>query len=83
MNYLDNIGSLVIGMMSGKLNTHELSAYAIMRAAFGLTYCSPLSMGTAVISLIGNSMGEKNIQNAKAYLKAGVILTFGISLGTI
>jgi len=80
MLFFEYTGFEVCLIMSGKLSPDQAAAFT--SAIYVGTFFFSVAMGTGftIMSLIGNSFGERNYENAKHYLYAGVIYVFSIGL---
>lgn len=81
---LMRIGFLAAAVMAAGFGT---SAFAVNHAGmnvFTLTYAFGEGMQVAAVTLIGQSLGEKNIAKAQIYLKtllcAGIVFALGLSI---
>jgi len=75
MVFLEWISYEIIYLFAGKLTVTELSAVTIVFTNFQTLYAVPISLADTVLAFMGNAMGEGNIQKAKNFLKAGVMLS--------
>lgn len=75
----------IMNLFPAKLGVDALAATTIGGTYANFLFIICLGMGLSIGSLVGNSIGEKNIANAKKYAALGVIMTVCIMLiiGTI
>jgi len=62
-------------LLSGKIGVVELGAYSIALNWASIIFRCSVGIGAATGTLVGNSIGEKNIGNAKKYIIMGTILS--------
>jgi len=65
----------VMTLISGKIGVVELAAYAIAINWSAIIFRSSVGIGAATGTLVGNCIGEKNIESAKKYAFMGIILS--------
>ena len=80
MTCLEWWGFEIMNFMSGRLGVAELAANAISFNYNGFIFMICVGIGIATGTMVGNSIGENNIENAKMYIKTGAGLTNSITL---
>jgi len=70
----------IVGLLAGLLQPDALAGITIINAFTSLVYSLPLSFQTTVLSYMGIAIGEKDINKAKKFLKAGNWLAIGTAL---
>jgi Na+-driven multidrug efflux pump len=66
----------ILTLMASYLTDDALAAQVCLRSLGLLTFMLPAGWGSATATMIGNKLGEKNLEHAKVYYKAGVLTCF-------
>ena len=80
MNCLEWWGFEIMNIISARIGVAEMAANVIAFNYNGFIFMGTLGLGMASGALVGNSIGENNMFNAKMYIFLSVTLTTGISL---
>lgn len=71
-------GFEILNLICGKVGPIDLAANVIGSNYINLIFLSCVGVGISSATLVGNSIGEGNIKNAKRYILVGVGMTLGI-----
>ncbi len=79
MLYIEFASYLIVNIFSGSLNTPgitqaSLSANQALCNLHAFNFSIPVGIGSATCALVGNSIGKRNIPQAKHYAKLSVML---------
>jgi len=74
MIYLEWIAVEIEVVYVGGLDQIQLTAFPLAFAHINLVYSIPVSLSEAVLTYVGNAVGEKNVEKGKKFLKSGVVL---------
>jgi MATE family multidrug resistance protein len=75
MMFIAWIFSFMLSFLCGKLSEAELAAWTTVNINTPLGYTLAIAMADVTLTYMGNSMGEKQIEKAKRFLKASIIIT--------
>ncbi len=68
----------ILSVLCARFGVVDLAAHSIGLNCTSIVFVTCLGIGIAAGTLVGNSIGEKNIQNAKRYAAMGAALTVAI-----
>lgn len=75
MTCLEWWGFEIMNLLTGRIGVVDLGANVIAFNYVNFIYLACIGIGTASCTLVGNSIGEDNIKNAKRYTSTGIIMT--------
>jgi len=78
MIMLENGSYMILNIFSGTLSAANLAANQILCNIHSFNFSIPVGIGSAACALVGNSLGNQNINQAKHFAKLSVLLNWSI-----
>ncbi len=70
----------VMSILAGQLDRESLAAHVALLNLSAWLYMFPVGLGNAATILVGNKLGERNVEEAKLYAKVCVIANQGLTV---
>eukprot|EP00826_Nyctotherus_ovalis_P013630 TRINITY_DN13719_c0_g1_i1.p1 TRINITY_DN13719_c0_g1~~TRINITY_DN13719_c0_g1_i1.p1 ORF type:complete len:478 (-),score=91.64 TRINITY_DN13719_c0_g1_i1:111-1544(-) len=83
MSVLEWWGYYLLMLLGGYLKPLSLATNQIVTNADIFFYMIPTGVGSALTALVGNSLGQRNVKEAKLYSTVSTLLTLVITLGLV
>jgi putative MATE family efflux protein len=75
-NGMFNFGKIIVQSLIASLGTSAIAANAILNSMSGFTIVPGMGMGLALVTVVGQCVGAKDYEQAKAYVRKMMLYTY-------